>query len=275
MIDIIIPAYNCTKTLFKTLSSLESQTDSNFNVIVIDDCSTEDLTPIVKQKESTLNIKYIRKEKNEGCGMARQTGINTATSDYITFLDSDDILMPYAVETFNAMIRRNDFDIYHSYFYEQVTVEDSPAIILHKNGFTWCHGKLYRLDFIKKYNIRNSPEVKYADDSFFNSMCSELGKMCVIPLGMYLWMNNSNSITRDINGNFRKDSLSDFINAIKKSTEFVLNFKKLSEIQHLKHTISNIKSFYEHSYSNLSDEEKEKTDKVLEEFSQLIGKEIV
>jgi glycosyltransferase involved in cell wall biosynthesis len=71
MIDIIIPAYNCSKTLYKTLSSLETQTDNNFKVIVVDDCSTEDIASIIKEKQSHLNITYIRKEKNEGCGMAR------------------------------------------------------------------------------------------------------------------------------------------------------------------------------------------------------------
>ena len=65
MIDIIIPAYNCKETLFKTLSSLETQTDTNFNVIIVDDCSTEDLLPIINEKQSRLNIKYIRKLKNK------------------------------------------------------------------------------------------------------------------------------------------------------------------------------------------------------------------
>lgn len=274
MIDIIIPAYNCAKTLFKTLSSLEAQTDSDFKVIIVDDCSTEDLTPIIDSKRASLHITHIRKEVNEGCGMARQTGIDNATSEYITFLDADDILMPYAVETFNAMIVSNDFDIYHSYFYEQTRINEAPAIRLHKDGFTWCHGKLYKLDFIKKNNIRNSPEVKYADDSFFNSMCTELGTLSVIPLGMYIWMNNSDSITRNIDGSFKKDSLSDFINGMKKSTEFILQHKPLEEIQHLPNTVENIKRSYARLYNSLSQEEKDKTDNLIKEFSQLIKTEI-
>ena len=271
MIDIIIPAYNCKETLFKTLSSLETQTDNNFNVIIVDDCSTEDLLPIINKKQSQLNIKYIRKEKNEGCGMARQTGIDNATSDYITFLDADDILMPYAVEVFNSMIEVNDFDIYHSYFYEQANIDNTPMLILHKDGYTWCHGKLYKRSFINKYGIKNSPKVKYADDSYFNSMCTELGSISVIPIGMYLWMNNSNSITRNKNGLFRETALSDFINAMKLSVEFVSQYKDIDEVQHLKQTIPHIQSGYKNMYGSLSNDEKIKTDKILKEFYNLIN----
>ena len=104
MINVIIPAYNCSKTIGKTLSSLVAQTDSNFEVIVIDDSSTEDIKSIIDSYSDKLNIIYIRNEKNLGCGMTRQVGIDNATQKFITFLDSDDMFMPYTVETFNSII---------------------------------------------------------------------------------------------------------------------------------------------------------------------------
>ena len=70
-IEIIIPAYNCTKTLHRTLSSLECQTDTDFLVHVVDDCSTEDLSHIIDMHK-TLNIRVTRNKKNLGCGMTRQ-----------------------------------------------------------------------------------------------------------------------------------------------------------------------------------------------------------
>jgi glycosyltransferase involved in cell wall biosynthesis len=245
MIDIIIPAYNCTKTLHRTLSSLEAQSDKNFNVIIVDDCSTEDLMPIIAEKQPHLNIQYIRKDVNEGCGMARQTGIDNAKSDYITFLDSDDILMPYTVELFNSMIQNSDFDVYHSYFYEQLVAPDgTPAIVLYKEGFTWCHGKLYKIDFIKKYGIRNTPKIKYADDSYFNSMCAELGTIGKIPMATYLWMNNNESVTRNAAGGFLNGGAgADFIKAMLLSSEFVLQHKPY--VEHLPATINKIQSLYQ------------------------------
>lgn len=271
MIDIIIPAYNCSKTLYKTLSSLETQTDDNFKVIVVDDCSTEDIASIIKEKQSHLNITYIRKEKNEGCGMARQTGIDNSISEYFTFLDSDDILMPYAVEIFNSMIRDNDYDVYHSYFYQQIKINGKSALKTHKDGYIWCHGKLYKRSFIEKYNIKNSPLVKYADDSYFNSICMELGTVGIIPMEVYLWMDNESSITRDKSGEYKKDSLSDFINAMRLSTEFLLKYKDLSEIRHLKSTIQHVKEDYARDYDILSNEEKDKINNLFKKTKNIFN----
>ena len=56
MINVIIPAYNCSKTLGRTLASLVAQTDTDFEVTVVDDCSTEDIKTIVDGYKDKLNI---------------------------------------------------------------------------------------------------------------------------------------------------------------------------------------------------------------------------
>ena len=119
MIDVIIPAYNCSATLGRTLASLVAQTDSNFNIIIVDDCSTEDIKSIIDNYINTLSITYVRNQENLGCGMSRQIGIDNSINDFFCFLDSDDMFMPYTIETFNAIIRSNpDTEMIHSYFYE-------------------------------------------------------------------------------------------------------------------------------------------------------------
>lgn len=236
MINVIIPAYNCYSTLGRTLSSLVAQTDTNFEVIIIDDCSTEDIKSIVDDYTNKLNIIYIRNEQNLGCGMTRQVGIDNATQKFITFLDSDDMFMPYTVETFNSIIEVNpDTEYLHSYFYEQISINNNPAIFLWKDNYTACHGKLYNVELIKKYGIRNSPLVKWADDSFFNSMCSELMNMSIISVPTVLWTNNKNSIMR--RQDIERDAAikEDFLNAMLLSAEFVL--KQKGHIDHLQNTI--------------------------------------
>ena len=239
MINVIIPAYNCRATLGRTLSSLVAQTDTNFEVIVVDDCSTEDIKPIVDDYSNKLSIIYIRNEQNLGCGMSRQVGIDNATQKFITFLDSDDMFMPYTVETFNATIEANpEIEYLHTPFYEQIIVDGNPAIFLWKDNYTACHGKLYNVELIKKYGIRNSPLVKWADDSFFNSMCSELMNMSIINVPTVLWTNNKNSIMR--RQDIERDAFvkEDFLNAMLLSAEFVL--KQKGHIDHLQNTIEGI-----------------------------------
>lgn len=239
MINVIIPAYNCHSTLGRTLSSLVAQTDTNFEVIIVDDCSAEDIKSIVDDYTNKLNIIYIRNEQNLGCGMTRQVGIDNATQKFITFLDSDDMFMPYTVETFNSIIEANpDTEYLHSYFYEQIVIDNNPAIFLWKDNYTACHGKLYNVELIKKYGIRNSPLVKWADDSFFNSMCSELMNMSIISVPTVLWTNNKNSILRRQDTERDAAVKEDFLNAMVLSAEFVL--KQKGHIDHLQNTIKDI-----------------------------------
>lgn len=257
MINVIICAYNCRSTLGRTLSSLVAQTDTNFEAIIIDDCSTEDIKSIVDDYTNKLNIIYIRNEQNLGCGMTRQVGIDNATQKFITFLDSDDMFMPYTVEMFNSIIEANpDTEYLHSYFYEQIIINNNPAIFLWKDNYTACHGKLYNVELIKKYGIRNSPLVKWADDSFFNSMCSELMNMSIINVPTVLWTNNKNSIMRRQDIERDASVKEDFLNAMLLSSEFVL--KQKGHIDHLQHTIERmVKQFH------LNEEETEKVNKLL------------
>lgn len=239
MINVIIPAYNCRTTLGRTFSSLVAQTDPNFEVIIVDDCSTEDIKSIVNDYTNKLNIIYIRNEQNLGCGMSRQVGIDNATQKFITFLDSDDMFMPYTIETFNSIIETNpDTEYLHSYFYEQIVIDNNPAIYLWKDNYTACHGKLYNVELIKKYGIRNSPLVKWADDSFFNSMCSELMNMSIINVPTVLWTNNKNSIMRRQDAERDSSVKEDFLNAMLLSAEFVL--KQKGHIDHLQNTVEGI-----------------------------------
>lgn len=239
MINVIIPAYNCSATLGRTLSSLVAQTDPNFEVVVVDDCSTENIKVIVDDYASKLNITYIRNEKNLGCGMSRQVGIDNATQDFITFLDSDDMFMPYTVETFNSIIKANPNTEYlHSYFYEQIELDGNTVLYLWADNYTACHGKLYNVNAIKKFDIHNSPEVRWADDSFFNSMCSELLNMGVIKVPTVLWTNTKTSVIRRVDNERDRLKYIDFLNAMLLSAKHVLKYKDC--VTHLSDTIRRI-----------------------------------
>ena len=237
-IEIIIPAYNCKSTLHRTLASLESQTDSNFSVHIIDDCSSEDISEIVKY-HSLLDIRVTRNKTNIGAGMSRQVGIDLTKADYIAFLDSDDVLMPYTVETWRNMAEGSpNTDVFHSYFYEKKTENEKPVLKIVTNGFTWYHGKLYKVSFIKRYNITHNSEIKYMEDSFFNSMCTELGKVSIIPLPMYIWLDNPMSITR--NGGMETDECRyNFIRGMILSSEFLYN-NGVKKIKHMSHTLDSL-----------------------------------
>lgn len=92
-VSVIIPTYNRANLIGKPIRSILSQSYQNFEIIVVDDCSTDD----TEQAISSFNdprIRYLRHQNNSGAAVARNTGIDNSTGDYIAFLDSDDEWLP-------------------------------------------------------------------------------------------------------------------------------------------------------------------------------------
>lgn len=88
MISVIIPLYNCGKFITRSINSVLGQTVKEFEIIVVDDGSTDEGPEIVEKMNSPL-IRLIR-QKNQGVSCARNKGIKEAKYDLIAFLDSDD-----------------------------------------------------------------------------------------------------------------------------------------------------------------------------------------
>lgn len=92
-ISIIIPAYNSTNTISRCINSIQSQTFSDFELIIIDDCSLDDtLSKIENYADKDKRIKVFKNQTNMGAGYSRNKGLSIATGDYISFIDSDDFI---------------------------------------------------------------------------------------------------------------------------------------------------------------------------------------
>lgn len=224
MIDVIIPAYNCTKTLDRTLNSLVTQKDKEFKVYIIDDCSTENIKSIVDNYINLIDIIYFRNTENVGCGMSRQVGINISNSLYFTFLDSDDIFLENTVEVFNNFIKNNvEYDILMTDFYTK-NIQGDLRII--SKAYNWCHGKLYSRNFFNKYNICCDPRfTMWCDDNYLNVKCFELAKVKTITIPTYIWVEeNPNSITKVwVRDHPERTEL--FLEAMYDAFTFVLQYK--------------------------------------------------
>ena len=90
-VSIIIPNYNKGRFLFDCIASCLNQTYRNIEIIVVDDCSTDDSCRIIKNFSSQGLITPIFLKENHGVSFARNIGAQTATGDFLTFLDSDDV----------------------------------------------------------------------------------------------------------------------------------------------------------------------------------------
>lgn len=92
LVSIITPVYNAERFLADTIKSIQSQSYKNWELLLIDDCSKDRSSNIIKefQKEDS-RIKYIKLEKNSGASVSRNVGIENAKGKFIAFVDSDDI----------------------------------------------------------------------------------------------------------------------------------------------------------------------------------------
>lgn len=113
-ISVVIPVYNRSWELRRALESLARQTERNFEIVVCDDGSTEDIRAVLEPFESQIEVRYQRIENSGGPARPRNVAINLARGEWIAFLDSDDWWDDDRMEVVGAELG-DDVDIlYHS-----------------------------------------------------------------------------------------------------------------------------------------------------------------
>ena len=110
MISIVMPTYNRAYIIDSSIKSVLAQTYSDFELIIVDDGSTDDTEKVIKSFNDK-RIRYIKLEKNSGASHARNIGIENAKGEYITFHDSDDTMASTKLEEQYNYMKENDYDI--------------------------------------------------------------------------------------------------------------------------------------------------------------------
>lgn len=198
-VSVIIPTYKATETIRKTLASISMQSIAEeLEVIIVNDCDGLSYSQIIRDF-SDLDIKYVIREKNGGCGASRNTGIEKATGCYIVFIDSDDQLEhPLALEVMSNEIGKAEADLLVASFESEMRDKDGIAIKKISGSPTWCHAKMYRRQYIMENNLRFKEYLRINEDVEFHQVYMDLGaKVVKIPLVTYLWRDNAKSLTHE------------------------------------------------------------------------------
>lgn len=112
MISIVTSVYNASDTIDRTIESVLSQSFSDWELVIVNDCSTDNTLDVVKYYANLdSRIKIINHSVNMGAGCARKTGINNISGEWMTFLDSDDYLKEDCLEVLNTYANAYDVDI--------------------------------------------------------------------------------------------------------------------------------------------------------------------
>lgn len=246
MIEVGIPIYKSLDTLPDLLNSLVSQTKKNFFVCLSIDGDGYDYSEIIKEYiRRGLNIRVINSPENGGPGAARQRILDTTQCDYIMFVDSDDMLVPYAVEVLYRGIAGTSYDIIKSSFIQEV----NDGHIIRKaedNLITWFHGKIYRVNFLKEKNIYFLPELRLNEDAYFNVVAwYTASNKGMIDEVTYIWRNNKNSLTRQEGDNgFFKKAYNSYIESQINGLKKIYSINKFLDHRFITNTLINIYYHY-------------------------------
>lgn len=197
-ISVIVPCFNTGKLIENLLYSLLNQTYKNFEIIMVDDGSTDctkDFIDKFLSENNSLDLKYFYK-KNGGVSSARNFGLEKANGDFIIFLDSDDIVIPTLLEELitSQLIKNSDLVISNASVERNGITSELPISIVDNNNIDISHliisifassmaykkynfnynfgrsvcSKLYRKSIIDENRIRFDNRMYLFEDGFFN-----------------------------------------------------------------------------------------------------------
>lgn len=213
-ISIIVPIYNVERYLPACLDSVLNQTFWDFEIICINDGSTDNSANIVEEYVKKDNrIKMITQE-NKGLSMARNNGAKQASGEYIYFLDSDDFIHPQLLEICYHLAQKENADIVAFGFYKGVSNRDTikvPHYQLDTLKYALTNTPLYYRKKCRKYRIPVSawsklykkdsiadlsfiPNITMEDYPYAYTLFAKHPKTVILTIPLYYYVSNPTSI---------------------------------------------------------------------------------
>ena len=197
----IIPVYNRDKFIGEAIQSVLDQTYKNFELIIIDDASTDNTLNIVRQFDDS-RIKIIRNKENKGVSYSRNKGISSAKGEFIAFMDSDDISEPTRLNRqLEIFYSKDNLIVCGSW----LRLMNSDKLIKHKEyhdeiiSRLLIHCSLSLGSVMMKSNIlkknRLNPDLNFGEDYDLWSRVCWMGRMYNIPEPLLLYRIHDNQLS--------------------------------------------------------------------------------
>ena len=209
-ISVIVAVYNAASTLPRTIASLQAQTFADFEVLLLDDGSTDDSPRIIDDISAADSRFHAFHKANEGVGTTRRRGMELAQGDYVVHVDPDDWIEPEMFAEMHAKALATDADMVICDFIEErgsksvvrreePTATDSASLLaemmtrLHGG----CSNKLLRLAFCRDHAINFIDGLNYGEDKLLVTRLVRAGaRVAYVPRAFYHYdLNSSFSAT--------------------------------------------------------------------------------
>lgn len=199
-ISILTPAYNAAKTIARCVESIQHQTYTDWELLIVDDDSKDDTLSICRQlalEDDRIKVFHV---ENGGVSKARNFVLARATGAYMTCVDSDDWVEPNMLEILLSYMQGDIQMVCANFYYEKrgktgigyiskspvykSEIDAYPLCVLIPDSLTYFNGitlpidiagaacgKLYKMDVIRRYNIQYPEKVALREDAFLNIQC--------------------------------------------------------------------------------------------------------
>lgn len=210
--SIVTPMYNSFHLMERYFESLNNQTFKNFEVIIVDDCSSDDsYHELLKYIEkSNLNIIACQTERNAGPGNARNLGMDKASGEWLTFIDNDDWVDYDFLEKIEKVLSENDVNCVIYDYYIKTDSDQSVARSMYRGetgpvSLSECmiyvrnhtFGKFYKLSDCREKNIR-FPNLRRCEDvAFVVRAIDACGSAYYLKEPMYYYYQRSSSLSNN------------------------------------------------------------------------------
>lgn len=256
LFSIIIPTYNSRSYICETIDSVLTQTYESYEILLIDDCSNDNIFEEIKLKYPKSNIKTFSNNSKHGPNFSRNFGLQNAVGDYIIFLDSDDLLSNDALRVLNQKLKNSNVDFIYfgfefisetnkilgKHYFPSGQFSNTTLIEKYFTGeiTTVCWNKVYSSSFLKENNISFIPDLIHGRDSIFIlNCCLRAQKVLFIKDVLYYSTVRANSFSRKFTINNLKSIIANLSVVKRISGDWNIDFKlvDLYEAKHIRYIL--------------------------------------
>ncbi len=237
-VSVITPAYNAAPYIGQAIESVQAQTLADWEMIIVDDASTDDTAQAVRRYLSDPRIRFLQNERNMGAGYTRNRALEAAQGEWIAVLDADDWFAPQRLEKLTAFAEQMeaemvaDLQVYHTEWGSVYTIAwathakppQSPRFYTPEQVIK-AHPSikpLIRAEFLRQKQIRYAEHIRKSQDyAFYMEILIKGARFALMPEPLYYYRVHPNTVTT------RYDAIAEN----RKSLEYLLSLPETTSRQ--------------------------------------------
>lgn len=145
LVSIIMPAYNSEKYIEESIRSIQAQTYTNWQLLIVDDCSADQTVEIVNKMCKDERITLLQNKQNSGAAISRNYGLREAKGKWIAFLDADDVWLPEKLQKQLQFMTENDYKFSYTDYRIRLNgewkpyINTGPNVVTKRKLYNYCY----------------------------------------------------------------------------------------------------------------------------------------